>query len=88
METKKKSAQKSEVAGTLRELFLGSLKDIYYAENALVKTLPVMFEQATNQKLKPSKAKNTISTKIKIFFIYRKIQETTATQSGNRLLSH
>lgn len=54
--------------------------------NQIATNQPVCW--ATNQKLKPSKAKNTISTKIKIFFIYRKIQETTATQSGNRLLSH
>jgi len=63
METKKKSAKKSEVAGTLRDLFLDSLKDIYYAENALVKTLPVMFEQATNQKLKTAIKDHLAQTK-------------------------
>jgi len=63
METKKKSAKKSEVAGTLRDLFLDSLKDIYYAENTLVKTLPLMFEQATNQKLKTAIKDHLAQTK-------------------------
>ena len=55
METKKSKAPKTEkksVAKNLKEFFIDCLKDIYWAENALVKTLPKMFDQATNQKLK------------------------------------
>lgn len=53
---KKKSPEKaqtnSETSNSLRDFFIDGLKDIYYAENALVKTLPKMMEQATDQKLK------------------------------------
>ncbi len=56
MDTKKtqtsKKDNKKDVAGTLRDFFIDSLKDIYWAENALVKTLPVMFDHAVDQKLK------------------------------------
>lgn len=36
----------------LKDLFEDGLKDMYWAENALVQTLPKMFENATDQKLK------------------------------------
>lgn len=54
MENKKSSEkeQKTEVATNLKDFFIDALKDIYWAENALVKTLPKMFENATDQKLK------------------------------------
>ncbi|RYG49820.1 MAG: ferritin-like domain-containing protein [Chitinophagaceae bacterium] len=35
-----------------RQLFIDSLKDIYWAEQALLKALPKMFDQATDVKLK------------------------------------
>ena len=52
--TKEKSQkeEKSNSAKNLQEFFIDSLKDIYWAENALVKALPKMFENATDQKLK------------------------------------
>lgn len=43
---------KSKVATTLKEFFIDGLKDIYWAEQSLVKTLPKMFDYATDQKLK------------------------------------
>ncbi|MFC6268687.1 YciE/YciF ferroxidase family protein [Frigoriflavimonas asaccharolytica] len=49
---KSKGGNSSDKAKNLEEFFLDSLKDIYWAENALVKTLPVMFDNATDQKLK------------------------------------
>lgn len=56
MEAKKTKSSKdnkdSKVAKNLNDLFLDSLKDIYWAENALVKALPKMFDMATDQKLK------------------------------------
>lgn len=55
MDTKDKTAPgdgKSKVANSLMEFFIDGLKDIYWAEQALVKTLPKMFDQATDQKLK------------------------------------
>ena len=48
----KKTEKESEKAQDLEALFIDSLKDIYWAENALVKALPNMFEKATDQKLK------------------------------------
>lgn len=55
--TKTKSAKKSTVkakssaADGLRELFVDSLKDIYWAEKALVKALPKMGKNATSENL-------------------------------------
>src|SRR6187402_3411968 len=58
-ETKTKSAKqsagtvkaKSSAADGLRELFVDSLKDIYWAEKALTKALPKMAKNATTEKL-------------------------------------
>ncbi|MBP2284853.1 ferritin-like metal-binding protein YciE [Flavobacterium sp. CG_23.5] len=52
---KKQSANttksKSSVATSLRELFIDSLKDIYWAEKALTKAIRKMVESATSKKL-------------------------------------
>lgn len=42
---------KSSAADGLRELFVDSLKDIYWAEKALTKALPKMQKNATNKNL-------------------------------------
>jgi len=42
---------KSSAAEGLRELFVDSLKDIYWAEKALVKALPKMAKNATSENL-------------------------------------
>ena len=42
---------KSTAAEGLKELFIDSLKDIYWAEKALTKALPKMAKNATNQNL-------------------------------------
>ncbi|MDJ1469938.1 ferritin-like domain-containing protein [Cytophagaceae bacterium DM2B3-1] len=42
----------SDNVESLRELFLEELRDIYYAENKLVNTLPAMAEAATTNDLK------------------------------------
>lgn len=42
---------KSSAADGLRELFVDSLKDIYWAEKALVKALPKMAKNATSENL-------------------------------------
>ncbi|MCJ8155094.1 ferritin-like domain-containing protein [Chryseobacterium sp. SSA4.19] len=46
-----KIAAKSSAAEGLRELFIDELKDIIYAERALVKSLPKMAKNATEPKL-------------------------------------
>lgn len=50
--TAKKAQAKSDVAKSLYDLFEDGLKDIYWAEHALVHALPKMFENATDNKLK------------------------------------
>jgi ferritin-like metal-binding protein YciE len=42
----------SREINTLEELFAHGLKDIYYAENQILKTLPELIESATNHQLK------------------------------------
>jgi ferritin-like metal-binding protein YciE len=42
----------SKEIGTLEDLFAHGLKDIYYAENQILKALPQMIESATNPQLK------------------------------------
>lgn len=59
METKSKNSRgtagktkpKQSAAEGLRELFVDSLKDIYWAEKALVKALPKMAKNATSENL-------------------------------------
>ncbi len=66
MDSKKSNSTKSQsknVASTLKELFIDGLKDIYWAENALVATLPKMFEHATDQKLKTAIKDHLAQTK-------------------------
>ncbi|QOW11679.1 ferritin-like domain-containing protein [Kaistella flava (ex Peng et al. 2021)] len=64
MDTKKsKSSEKKTVAKNLKEFFIDGLKDIYWAENALVKTLPKMFDHATDQKLKTAIKDHLAQTK-------------------------
>ncbi len=45
-------AGSAEAVKNLRDLFEDGLKDVYWAENALVQALPKMFDNATDQKLK------------------------------------
>ncbi|GEN75547.1 YciE/YciF ferroxidase family protein [Chryseobacterium hagamense] len=47
-----KTPAKKGSAKELKDLFEDSLKDIYWAEKALLKTLPVMMKNATDKKLK------------------------------------
>ena len=61
--TKSTKAQEKNVATTLKAFFIDGLKDIYYAENALVKTLPKMFDHATDQKLKTAIKDHLAQTK-------------------------
>ncbi|WP_415324774.1 ferritin-like domain-containing protein [Chryseobacterium sp. MMS23-Vi53] len=50
--TSAKTPAKKNAAKELKDLFEDSLKDIYWAEKALVKALPTMMKNATDQKLK------------------------------------
>lgn len=52
--TAAKTPAKKSAAKELKDLFEDSLKDIYWAEKALVKALPTMMKNATDEKLKTS----------------------------------
>lgn len=47
-----KTPAKKNAAKELKDLFEDSLKDIYWAEKALLKALPTMMKNATDEKLK------------------------------------
>ncbi len=47
---------------TLNDLFLETLKDLYYVENKLVKTLPKMAEKATSGELKQAIEDHLVET--------------------------
>lgn len=52
LKSTKTTKAKSSAAEGLRELFINSLKDIYWAEKALTKALPKLVKKATSTKLK------------------------------------
>ncbi|PWN71941.1 ferritin-like domain-containing protein [Chryseobacterium phosphatilyticum] len=58
-----KMSAKKDAAKDLKDLFEDSLKDIYWAEKALVKALPVMIKNATDKKLKTAIEKHLTETK-------------------------
>lgn len=53
---------KSSAAEGLRELFVDSLKDIYWAEKALTKALPKMAKNATSENLKTAIEEHLVVT--------------------------
>lgn len=58
--TEEKNASQSK---NLKDLFIDGLKDIYWAENMLVKSLPKMFENATDVRLKTAIKDHMAQTK-------------------------
>ncbi|MDR2234831.1 MAG: ferritin-like domain-containing protein [Chryseobacterium sp.] len=61
--TTSKTPAKKDAAKDLKDLFEDSLKDIYWAEKALVKALPLMMKNATDKKLKAAIEKHIDETK-------------------------
>lgn len=57
-----KTPAKKDAAKELKDLFEDSLKDIYWAEKALVKALPKMHKNATDPKLKTAIADHLAQT--------------------------
>ncbi|WP_343608607.1 ferritin-like domain-containing protein [Chryseobacterium oranimense] len=67
--TAKKTAKtpaKKDAAKQLKDLFEDSLKDIYWAEKALVKALPKMHKNATDKKLKTAIEQHLNETEIHV----------------------
>lgn len=65
METKGKNQKETNPkmdGGKFREFFIDQLKDIYWAEQALMKALPEMAEAATSKKLAKAFEKHTKET--------------------------
>ncbi len=56
----------ADAAGQLRDLFIDSLKDIYWAENALVAALPKMAANATSPHLASTIAEHLAITEIQV----------------------
>ncbi|OCA78817.1 hypothetical protein BBH99_07530 [Chryseobacterium contaminans] len=61
-----KTAAKKDAAKDLQDLFEDSLKDIYWAEKALVKALPLMMKNATDKKLINAIEKHLTETKVHV----------------------
>lgn len=61
--TAQKTPAKQDAAKELKDLFEDSLKDIYWAEKALVKALPKMHKNATDAKLKQAISDHLAQTK-------------------------
>ncbi|MCG2792597.1 MAG: ferritin-like domain-containing protein [Weeksellaceae bacterium] len=59
----KKTPAKKDAAKELKDLFEDSLKDIYWAEKALVKALPKMHKNATDEQLKTAISSHLEETK-------------------------
>ena len=53
----------SKDIGTMDDLFVHTLRDIYYAENQIVKALPEMIEKATDKQLKQGFQSHLAETK-------------------------
>ena len=62
----KKIPAKKDAAKELKDLFEDSLKDIYWAEKALVKALPKMQKNATDEKLKQAIGDHLVQTKTQV----------------------
>jgi len=62
-EPKFKTKTSSSAEPALQELFLDGVRDIYWAENHLVKTLPKMSMAATSEKLKSAIENHLVQTK-------------------------
>lgn len=61
-----KTPAKKDAAKDLKDLFEESLKDIYWAEKALVKALPTMMKNATDKKLKTAIENHIAETKVHV----------------------
>lgn len=61
--TKSSSAGKGAADGMLKDFFIDELKDIYWAEKHLVKTLPKMKKAATSKELQTAFADHLETTK-------------------------
>lgn len=90
MDTKKnksKDSEKPESGKTLRDLFVDGLKDIYYAENALLKALPEMYEKATDVKLKTAIKDHLAQTEMQVVRLEKSFEHLGMKAEGKKCLA-
>ncbi|ACU08517.1 protein of unknown function DUF892 [Flavobacteriaceae bacterium 3519-10] len=90
MDTKKtnsKAAEQPGDANSLRELFTDGLKDIYYAENALLKALPEMYEKAVNTKLKTAIKDHITQTEMQVIRLEEAFSHMGMKAEGKKCLA-
>lgn len=78
---------KVEVITNLKDFFIECLKDIYWAENALVKALPEMFEKATDQKLKTAIKDHLSQTKGQVVRLEKVFESMGLKAEGKKCLA-
>ncbi len=65
-QSKERSTNGSMQSSQLMELFVDELKDIYWAENALVKAIPKMIKKATSEELIDALTSHLIETESQV----------------------
>jgi ferritin-like metal-binding protein YciE len=69
---------------TLEDLFMHALKDIYYAENQIVKNLPQMIEAATDGELKKGLKQHLVETETQVMRLEQVFELLGETPKGTR----
>ncbi len=69
---------------TLEDLFMHGLKDIYYAENQIVKNLPKMIEAASDAELKKGLKAHLVETEIQVARLERAFELSGESPRGTR----
>lgn len=82
-----KGSEKTKISKTLKEFFIEELKDIYWAENALVKALPIMFDNASNQKLKTAIKEHLAQTKDQVKRLEQAFESLGLKAEGKKCLA-
>lgn len=72
---------------TMEDLFLETLKDIYYAEKQILKSLPQMVKKAGSSELKKALETHRMETQGQIDHLERVFEEFDATPRGKKCLA-
>ncbi len=72
---------------TMEDLFLETLKDIYYAEKQILKSLPQMVKKAGSSELKKALETHRMETEGQIDRLERVFEEFDATPRGKKCLA-
>ncbi|AYO57165.1 hypothetical protein CO230_02885 [Chryseobacterium sp. 6424] len=83
----KTTDESKDSAMNLQQLFIDGLKDIYYAENALTKALPEMYEKATSQKLKTAIKDHIAQTQMQVLRLEKAFEAMGMKAEGKKCLA-